>query len=398
THCRLLGFVGGAVRCNSACGLDTSACHNCGNRVVDAGEDCDGGVGLPTCASIDPYFTSGDLGCDVSCKYDVAACGRCGDGFLDPSEACDDADLGGATCTSLGYNAGLLDCDTQCQLDDTDCHVCGNGVLYGREVCEFNGVQWVFAGDSCQEHGFPSGELACSTDCESIDDSGCFYDCGDDVADPGEVCDGGDLGGAVCPDFGYPLGDVSCALDCASFDSSCCTFCGNGQRDAGEGEECDGPDLGGETCQTLGFVGGTLACTGSCTLLLANCSTSPVCGDGVLSAGEQCEPGTLGVETCVSVGYPQGGTLDCDAVVCEYAGCTGENCGNGVDDAWDGSLDCMAPECSSDAACDEGTQTAGAPCTLHRECAAAAGVPHCCDEAQGGCPGGACAPFCTSSA
>jgi hypothetical protein len=37
-------------------------------------------------------------------------------------------------------------------------------------------------------------------------------------------------------------------------------------------EQCDGPDLGGQTCDGLGFSGGTLGCTGSCTFDTSGCA------------------------------------------------------------------------------------------------------------------------------
>jgi hypothetical protein len=45
-------------------------------------------------------------------------CGTtCGDGARNGYEACDGADLGGATCTGLGFAAGTLACTATCQLD-----------------------------------------------------------------------------------------------------------------------------------------------------------------------------------------------------------------------------------------------------------------------------------------
>jgi hypothetical protein len=46
----------------------------------------------------------------------------CGNGALDPGEQCDTANLGGATCDSLGYTlGGMLACDLQCHFDTTAC-------------------------------------------------------------------------------------------------------------------------------------------------------------------------------------------------------------------------------------------------------------------------------------
>jgi hypothetical protein len=63
--------------------------------------------------------------------------------------------------------------------------------------------------------------------------------------------------------------DCDGSTDMADLDCSC----GNGVRDPGEA--CDGSDLGGQTCVGLGFGGGTLACTGSCSFNTSGCTSPP---------------------------------------------------------------------------------------------------------------------------
>jgi hypothetical protein len=99
--------------------------------------------------------------------------------------------------------------------------------------------------------------------------------CGDGVLDPGEACDGADLGGQGCGDFGLLDGVLGCLGDC-SIDTSGCLpqlTCGNGTL---EGEEvCDGGELGGETCESLMFTGGTLVCADNCTFDTSGCVDVP---------------------------------------------------------------------------------------------------------------------------
>jgi len=45
----------------------------------------------------------------------------CGDGVAEPPEECDGADLGGLTCSGLGYAGGILACNSDCALDDSGC-------------------------------------------------------------------------------------------------------------------------------------------------------------------------------------------------------------------------------------------------------------------------------------
>jgi len=98
--------------------------------------------------------------------------------------------------------------------------------------------------------------------------------CGNGVREPGEACDGSDIGGATCSSQGCSGGTPTCTPTCTLSYASCtgCTLCGNNVRDAGE--VCDGSDLGGQTCQTQGFSGGTLACLANCTgFNTAGCTT-----------------------------------------------------------------------------------------------------------------------------
>jgi cysteine-rich repeat protein len=55
----------------------------------------------------------------------------CGDGVRVEGEACDGADLGDATCESLGYDSGELACGLDCSFDDAACvgnERCGDGL------------------------------------------------------------------------------------------------------------------------------------------------------------------------------------------------------------------------------------------------------------------------------
>ena len=63
--------------------------------------------------------------------------------------------------------------------------------------------------------------------------------------------------------------------------------CGNDIREPGE--DCDGSDLGGRTCGSLGCdPGGSLSCNQDCTYDTSQCATCPACGDGICDFGETC--------------------------------------------------------------------------------------------------------------
>lgn len=95
--------------------------------------------------------------------------------------------------------------------------------------------------------------------------------------------------------------------------------CGNGVVDPGEA--CDGTELGGSTCGDLGYDGGRLVCTHQCTLDSGNCC-SDMCPN---EAGSRCSSDQRGVETCARgtsgcLGWSV--TADCFALgmVCDPSG------------------------------------------------------------------------------
>lgn len=208
----------------------------------------------------------------------------CGDGTLETShgEECDGADFGGQTCESLRHASGQPRCTADCKLDVSGCVLptphCGDGILDPGEQCD-GAVQ----GITCASLQYAGGTISCTPDCR-LDLTHCLIPvqavCGNGRRDPGEVCDGDDLGGAICPRGGT----LHCQPGCLSFDTSSCLNCGDGRRDPGEA--CDGLDLGGATCQSLGDAGGPLACDHVCRFDRSGCWR---CGNGRIDPGEECD-------------------------------------------------------------------------------------------------------------
>ncbi len=110
----------------------------CGNGIVDEGEDCDPPNGvdcdencqrIPLCGDeiIDP-----DEDCDPpngqDCDDDCQRIPLCGDGIIDPGEGCDPPNG--------------VDCDDACQRIP----VCGDGVVDGKEACDDGNLA---DGDGC---------------------------------------------------------------------------------------------------------------------------------------------------------------------------------------------------------------------------------------------------------
>ena len=179
---------------------ETEAGPDCGDAVVDEGEECD----------------EGDANADTgNCKSDCTA-QACGDGFVGPAEGCDDGNTDGgdgcsASCVSEGCGNGVVDANEECDAgddnaDDGACTTlctnaaCGDGLLYA-EV------------EDCDDMGESE---SCNIDCTPAA-------CGDGVfnATAGEVCDG-DVGDLSCADEGFEGGDLLCSADTCDYDTSAC--------------------------------------------------------------------------------------------------------------------------------------------------------------------------------
>ena len=111
------------------CMFDERGCEDdgddeCGNGVIDVGEQCDGGD-LNGFQCEDLGLDAGILNCDpMTCTFDTTLCGifACGDGDIDVGEQCDGADLQGFTCVLLGLPDGELACDPMtCTFDTSPC-------------------------------------------------------------------------------------------------------------------------------------------------------------------------------------------------------------------------------------------------------------------------------------
>lgn len=107
---------------------------SCGDGLAESPEICDPGetgiyppdIGTSTCREFTDIFgnlfASGTLGCLSDCSgFATTSCYTCGNTFKEAVEECDGIDLGGLTCTSLGYVGGSLSCTAACRLNTTAC-------------------------------------------------------------------------------------------------------------------------------------------------------------------------------------------------------------------------------------------------------------------------------------
>lgn len=215
-----------ATESSLSCAVD---CY-CGNGQCDAPEN------LSTCPVDCSEAVCGNDACEpgesnASCPEDCPA--QCGNQVVESGEQCDGALEPDQTCLSVaGDQAGLLSCGADCQFDTSDCRTCGDGLQEGIESCDGNDLD----GQSCVSQGYSGGSLACRTSC-SFDYTDCWR-CGDGLVEGPEECDGANLGPAppTCVDLGFDGGTVQCAGGCLSYQTSDCFACGDGTCDSAQGE------------------------------------------------------------------------------------------------------------------------------------------------------------------
>ena len=367
-------YESGNVTCNNTtCTVEYTNCKlpqpKCGNGILDENEYCDNDKFFDniTCADWLGGNATGTLKCNSSCEIDDSACvvaaPVCGDGNLDAGEECDGSQFRESkTCKNIDpalYASGSATCTKDCKVDVSSCTTyCGNGSVN-------TSVGGVYIGEACDGTRFPSssntcakvvgtgstGTLKCSSDCKSIDTTGCSDPvteyCGDGIANGLEYCDGNDFADDLntCEIWGYAGGTLKCKSNC-DIDFSACTtavpaYCGDGILN-GNDEYCDGKafDEAWDTCEKANpiYSGGTLKCTSDCEVDESACilKNTTTCGNGKLDEDEWCDGDKfLDDMTCqdASTIY-SGGTLKCtNDCELDLTACTLHKCGDGILDA-----------------------------------------------------------------
>jgi len=383
----------------------------CGNGIIEAGEECDGrDLDGEDCVT-QGFPDGGALGCADDCTFDTSNCTTvepmCGDGAINaPGEECDGADLNGQDCTTQGFDGGELGCADDCSFDISGCMdtppPCGNGALDPGEACDGANLD----GETCVTQGFPGGgTLACNDNCLGFDTSACMAGpmCGNGTAEAPEVCDGIDLAGETCVTQGFPSGGVlTCNLDCMGYDTTACIPVVGGDCCAAHaGTGCDDPTCEASVCGADAFCCDNqwdAQCAGEATAD-PNCAgvggSCPVEGGGdccAAHAGTGCDDPTCEASVCGADAFCCDNQWDaqcageatadpnCAGVggTCPVVGggdCCAAHAGTGCDDAT-----CEASVCGADAFCCDNQWDA--------QCANEATADPSCAGVGGSCPGG----------
>ncbi|MEC9464679.1 MAG: kelch repeat-containing protein, partial [Myxococcota bacterium] len=311
-------------------------------------------------------------------------------------------DMGGLTCSDLGYATGSLDCES-CEIARSACHAaptCGDGMLQAElgEECE----SATFVATSCAEFGLGTGMVTCGSNCR-MDYSACGFGdrtCGDGtITHPEKACDGETMAVTTCKElwegisdgqrFASSLGgNLTCKNDCTLDTSGCATsLCGNGVVDVAYAtvdgqtrivysEACDsGRNFNGDNsvrglrCMDFGLAPSgsnsqDLHCTDLCEYSLNDCQPlAASCSNGVQDDGEtdvDCGGQCLGC----GADSPCTQNDDCFSDVCwdpDQSGalrCASSSCNNGIEDTFETGPDCGGPDCTAQ----------GKPCHLMSTC------------------------------
>ncbi len=277
-------YARGTATCTPDCaGWDLSRCvlnhierPDCGNDIVEDGEECESGD-IEYCTVIDPErYATGTAFC-VDCVWRMDNCWKknvCGNNIVEKEigEICDKQST--LSCISLDpekYIGGTAYCNNQCTgwltYQCIEPNVCGNNILEEDigEICEEG------YGKPCvvlDPESYIGGTAYCDDKCTGWDPDTCVLAgiCGNYVVENDEVCDESSL---LCADISdqYSAGYAHCLNDCSGWNTMNCIEkppCGNGVLD--QNEECDASmTIPCVEIDPVKYTAGISYCNGDCT-------------------------------------------------------------------------------------------------------------------------------------
>ena len=210
--------------------------------------------------------------CDQTTGNCISACGN---GVINPGEQCDGANMNGKTCITEGFDGGTLTCNATCNFVTAACINCAANQCIQGAVCQNSD------NDSCGFNGNACANCTTSGQVCSWVTGTCVAPCGaGQCRGADNVCHNSDnnwcgLNGNPCDDCNEP------AETCQAGVCTPAPLCGNGVINPGE--QCDGANMGAQNCQVQGFDTGTVSCNADCTVNTSaciNCAANQCVGPG----------------------------------------------------------------------------------------------------------------------
>lgn len=249
----------------------------CGDGKREGSEVCDGDdLDGKQCKDVDAAFLGGTLKCGAKCDaFDAAACeldpgaalvtlnevtskGATTGPFADKGDAIELYNAGGGSADLTGWK---LSDDPTFPLDKTYVFPPGSELAPGAYLVLVEFDDMTMTGD------LPFGISASGEETLTLTDA-------KDATVDQLIVQGADAAVSYCR---LPDGTgawQTCDQTLGGANAEATATCNNAKLEPGE--DCDGAELGGETCAglDLGFTGGTLACTAACTFDASLCETA----------------------------------------------------------------------------------------------------------------------------
>ena len=254
-------------------GTDTTPVGDCGNDMVEDGEECDGtDLDGKSCPDIDAGYVGGTLACGATCTFDASACELSPDAALVTLN-----ELTSESVVASGmnndaieiYNGGGVAADISgWQLsDDPTLPAAKTYVFPAGTMIDGGEFLVLYSFDMVAGNGdFPFGIDNANSETISLADA-------DGVILDQVMVDGQKARVSYCrvPDASGPWFQCEQTFGAANVEAA--TACGNDMIE--DAEQCDGTDLGGATCEGLGlgYAGGDIGCTLGCNLDADDCTT-----------------------------------------------------------------------------------------------------------------------------